>query len=654
MGDYIERLPIPVKPIKMKSEEALRAIAKDQGLNLETFIGEFGLDEVDLDQILLTFRPNYNPRQGEVILYEKGEPRVFQLDKDLYASVLSLNKESLSTLTKIASYPAKWLRAGATRFSPEFAIRNPARDQLTAFLYSKYNIIPVYDFLKGAWHITAQTKDWQEFNASGAAHATLVSIDRNYLGKNLQQLMRKGVKNIPHLIKHPLESIQIVSELFEEGTRMGEFLKGKKAEAKKVTKGEQSELDALLERAYAARDITLDFQRIGLKTRGMNAITAFFNAQIQGVDKMVREFKNHPTRTAMKMWFGITLPSLLLYYAQKDDPIYQEIPTWRRIGFWNIVTYPDGKPEKIESKDLEGKFKWHKGFRWEMNIGDKRVHIWSIPKPFEPGILFGSVPELALDWHYSKDPEGFKETLRALVESTTPSFLPTILTGPVEWIANRMLFFDRPVVPRDKEELAPELQYTTYASETIKLLAEGMAKVPGLKEFASPAKIENLIRGYTGGAGRVVLEGIDTMLDKLGVVDVPSDPSMTISDIPGIRAFSGRFPTANTRSIETFYKRYTKTKRRWESAKERAGIRGLGIEVPKPQRLIDDEAVAKALSVKRKVIKQIYKNEKLGPEEKRKLLNDSYWDMINLARFALGKSLIARLPSEQRQKAVNE
>jgi len=654
MGDVIEQLPFPLKPIKIKSEEALRAIAKDQGLDLNTFIAEFGLDKIDLDQVLLTFRPNYNPQKGEVIFYEQGEPKLFILDKDLYAAVLSLNKESLNTLTQIASVPAKWLRAGATRFSPEFAIRNPARDQLTAFLYTKYGLMPGYDFLKGAFHITATSKDWQEFNASGAAHATMVSVDRNYMGKNLKQLMRKGVKNIPHMVKHPLEAIQIVSELFEEGTRMGEFLKGKKAEAKKVKKGEQTELDALLQRAYAARDITLDFQRIGLKTRAMNSITAFFNAQIQGVDKMIREFKNHPTRTIIKMWFGITLPSLLLYWAQKDDPIYQEIPEWRRIAFWNIVTYPDGRPEKITTKDYQGKFKGKKGFRWEMNIGNKRVHIWSIPKPFEPGILFGSVPELALDWHYSKDPEGFKETLKALVESTTPSFLPTILTGPVEWFANRMLFFDRPIVPRGKEELVPELQYTGYTSETIKLLAEEMAKVPGLREFASPAKIENLIRAYTGGAGRIVLEGIDEMIERLGIIDVPPEPSMTISDIPGIRAFSGRFPTANTRSIENFYKRYTKLKRKWESTKERAGLRGYGIEVSKPQRLIEDEAIAKALSVKRKVIKQIYKNEHLNPEEKRKLLNDNYWDMINLARFALGKSLIARSSNKTMQKAVNE
>ncbi|MCK4818042.1 hypothetical protein KA005_19890, partial [bacterium] len=288
MGDYIEQLPFPVKPIKMKSKEALRGIAKDQGLDLDTFIGEFGLDEIDLDNVLLTFRPNYNPQKGEVVFYERGEPRMFVLDKDLHAAVLSMDKESLGTFTKIASYPAKWLRAGATRFSPEFAIRNPVRDQMTAFLYTKYNYIPPYDFLKGAFHITATTKSWQEFNASGAAHATLVSIDRDYLGKNLQDLMRKGIKNIPHMVKHPLEGIQVVSELFEEGTRMGEFLAGKKVEAKKVEKGEQTELDALLQRAYAARDITLDFQRIGLKTRAMNSMTAFFNAQIQGVDKMVR------------------------------------------------------------------------------------------------------------------------------------------------------------------------------------------------------------------------------------------------------------------------------------------------------------------------------------------------------------------------------
>jgi hypothetical protein len=72
---------------------------------------------------------------------------------------------------------------------------------------------------------------------------------------------------------------------------------------------------------------------------------------------------------------GVTLPSVLLWMANHDDPRYKDIPTWQKDLFWIVMT---------------------------------DEHVYRIPKPFEIGVIFGSVPERMLDKFAADDPEAFK------------------------------------------------------------------------------------------------------------------------------------------------------------------------------------------------------------------------------------------------------
>jgi hypothetical protein len=334
------------------------------------------------------------------------------------------------------------------------------------------------------------------------------------------------------------------------------------------------------------------------------------------MDRMYKTFKERPIQTAIKAFIGITLPSILLWYSQKDDPAYQELPTWRKTLFWNIVV-----------RDKEGKLST----------------IIALPKPFEWGLLFGSIPESILDWLYTKNPMQINKNLEQIMSSFNFLPVPTAVVAPVENWANRSAFFDRNIVPRDKEGLDPYLQYGGRTSETVKLATRLMNEVPGLKEIANPSKIENLINGYTGGAGRLALGSSDWLLKTFGVVKTPPDPAMTLSDIPGARAFTARFPSSSSRSIEQFYSGYTKEKQKWESAKEVAGIRGAGIEEINKQNetLTQMEAVASVLSLLRKVSDSIYKDVNLTPKAKRDALDNNFYAMITLARGYYGKPPIA-------------
>lgn len=596
-----------MKPVQMSTPEAIRSALQQMGISKsdwERLMIDAGFDESTLPGILTTFRPNYKTRPNEVILYNRGEPEVYYLDPNLYKSIMGLDADTVGVVAKIMSYPAGWLRAGAT-LTPEFALRNPLRDQWSAFIYSKYGYKPGIDLLRGLYHVLGKTELYQEFNASGAAHAALVSLDRDYLSKNMEALLAQGKGRIKHLVKNPMEMMRAFSELTEEATRMGEFVRAVKAEGKNW--------DALLTGAHAARDLTLDFSRIGLKTKSMNAMTAFWNAGIQGIDKMRREFAENPARATLRSVAAITVPSMALWYAQKDDKDYQEIPAWRKNLFWNIVTHkPDGT----------------------LN------HIWSIPKPFELGLLFGSLPEMALDYAYTKSKTGIEDAFRQLFGVMTPEIVPTGLLPIIEWFANKSWFLGRPIVPRDTEELKPELQYGPHTSYAVRLLSNAIAKIPYAEDLASPAKLENFIRGYTGGLGTHAMNAVDAVLKGTGLFDTPPDPVMTLEDIPGIRGFLTRMPTANTRSIEEFYEKYTDRKREIESKKQESGLRGLGnfgVKTEKPYDLKAMEATAKALSMQRKMVEMIYRNKTMSPEQKRASMDNIYRNMIGIARRALVK-----------------
>ena len=572
-------------------------------------IREYGFDITD--PAVAVFRPNYRTKPNEVIFYDRGDPKVYELDLDLYRAIMAVDGDSLGTVTKVFAYPAKWLRAGAVRFSVEFAMKNPVRDQFTAMVYTKYGYKPPFDFMRGIFHLFNKDQLWQKFNASGAAHGSMVSMDRDYVHKTYKDFVDSigyremvSLKGVSKMLRNPLMGLQMLTELTEEATRVGEFARGLKKE------GET--LDGVLEAGKAARDIILDFARIGNKMRGYNAIVAFQNAGIQGIDKMRRAFQQNPGKTSLKAFLYLTLPTILLWWAQKDDPAYQELPYWRKILCWNIVTHNE-----------DGSVK----------------HIWWIPKPFEIGIIFGSIPEAALEWAYHHDRQAFEETIKELGRILNPGVIPTIMTPIMEWFANRSWFFDRPIVPRGKEELSPELQYTPYTPESVKLLTRGMAKVPYVKELASPAKITNLIRGYTGAFGYMTLESIDEILKRTGLVNAPIEPMKKISEYPGLRVFTQRWPLSNARSIEDFYREYEKIETHWGDVRQRAGIRGLGLKIPIPKKLEEYRKTARVLSGMRKLATIMYESERPA-EEKRIVLDSIYLSMINIARLQMGRKPI--------------
>jgi len=174
------------------------------------------------------FRPSpFAPKGNVITVVEKGKPTYYEVHEDIYRTFQALDKETANALIRVLAIPSRLLRAGAT-LSPEFMARNPARDQLAAFIYSKYGFVPGVDFMRGVSHMVKGSETYWNWKKSGGEHAALVSMDREYLQKNLADLVKEKTTGeiAKTIIRHPIDSLRMLSEVGEQGTRIGSLPRG--------------------------------------------------------------------------------------------------------------------------------------------------------------------------------------------------------------------------------------------------------------------------------------------------------------------------------------------------------------------------------------------------------------------------------------------
>ncbi|MGB9845886.1 MAG: LPD38 domain-containing protein, partial [Desulfotomaculales bacterium] len=588
MGKFIEKVDPKKYPITFRLNE------------ISDLLDQVGaqVPEDALKKIATIFRPQMMgaPKENILAVFRDGKRELYQLDPELYRATLMLDREAANTLVRLLSYPTSWLRAGAT-LTPEFMVRNVARDAMSAWIYSKYGFIPVVDTIRGLFHVIRRDDLYQKWLSSGGASANFVSLDRDYLQGDLRKLMTTTIwGRMKQFAAHPLEVLRAISEFSEEATRLGEFGKGLRAELKKGATMEE----ALQRAALASRDITLDFSRMGTVGKPANQLIAFFNASVQGLDKMRRAFTKGGARgianSTFKALVGITLPSVYLWWLNHDDPRYQELPQWRKDLFWNILT-PN--------------------------------HVISIPKPFELGIIFGTLPERVLDWLWDHDQEAMRQFKHTLTEVTFPNWIPTALLPAIEVASNYSFFKGQPLTPMGEQYLLKQEQYGPYTTEAAKRISQALAG--GGEAPLSPREIENLVRGYAGGLGMYGLQAISAAMPK----EAPA-PARDVTGLPGLKGVSAEYYQGSA-SIDRFYQRLEELEKKARTVKKYndAGK-------PAPAKLWFDPAelqylrqTQRQLADLRKIREQVIKDKTMTPERKKAALDRINIEMINRARAAL-------------------
>lgn len=590
-SELISRVPTPIKPIELTPKE------------VERIMTENGIHGSDPDSVTV-FRKDTPPLQkDEIAVMRDGKREVYNVGEDV-AQAFNKTNEPPNVLMKAISIPAKMIRTGAVE-TLDFLARHFIRDNTNAFVLSNNGYVPVVDALRGLKEYFTDGKSYQDWMASGGGMSGIADLDKNYIQPKIFELSRDTglMDKVTNLVKNPLALFRTMAEAITSAPRIGEFMRAQEAGK------------SLLQSAYEARSVTIDNQRMGSdpSVRAMSLINAFWNTRIQGVDRLVQAFKEDPVRTATKMSLAVTLPSVLLWSQNHEDPRYQDLPDWQKDLFWIVMT-----------KDT----------------------IYRIPKPFEGGILFGSSVERMLDSFYAHNPEAFHGFGSALVGGAVPNPIPNAFMPAIEQFANRSWMTGGTIVPHTMEKVAPAYQYNAYTSETAKTLGKMISYVPGVRDIgpgnvtlASPMVIQNYVRAWGGGMGQYAMQIADKGLEAAGIATPPPKPASTLADIPFIKAFVVRYPGESSQSIQNFYDNFQKSETEVATFQKLAKSGDMKAATDyrssneAQEHALNLQGIEKSLGVQNQLIQRINANPQMTPNDKRQLIDGIYHQMIQSAQM---------------------
>lgn len=563
-------------------------------------------------------------------------------------------------LVKAAASVTGVLRAGAV-LHPNFGSRNFFRDQFSAYINSDSGYKMFYDFGRGLASVvspkTGKTlfpkaqEYYSEWLRHGGSNANLVSQDRAFTQDMIKTLLEtnnvqnsvpftlKALDGIKHYI-NPLNwgrkgyrALQALSEASEEGTRLGEFIRAR----------EQGTSPA--EAAFRSREVTIDFARMGANMKALNAMSVFLNAKIQGADKGIRQLRAHPLRTTNRIIGSIVLPSMLLAMVQQDiihnspdSTLAQtllEVPDWQKNTFWLIPT---------------------------------DVGVFRVPIPQEFGVPFANPTRSFVEYMYQNDPD--KNFLMKLYDedyfgavaeqffldgrTIISSMIPSAVQPFAEVAMNYSLFTGTAIIPPVMESQLPESRYNRNTTELSKTISRALSNINPLldsnitQRLISPPAIDYLIAGYGGSIGRDLWSMMDTLAQKWGIVDKVTKPEGSLEDLPLVGAFMVKYPSAGSKSLNTFFERADRFEQTLASIKALMKD-GTATSVERAEYLLMNADYGRLTNIRgaiadmSKMVRIIHlapspeedPESGIPPEDKRAQIDSIYLDMITLARGGL-------------------
>jgi hypothetical protein len=368
-------------------------------------------------------------------------------------------KGTLPVGVRLMGAPANWLRKFVTR-DPRYAFRQIFRDSMAAAMTTGADFVPVVQTFKdmATMKKTGALKELQE---AGVLGGQVISGSTDDMGKILLQIS-SGKPGWESAMAR-LDDLAMMGDAATRVSMYNSFLK------QGLTKRE----------AILATLEAMNFSRRGTSISVLyaNTLIPFFNASLQGLDVLYRAFKgdmvaSERLRVKQKLIarLGIMAGITLAYAAMmQDDESYENANPEERYGNW-FVRIP-GLEEPLR-----------------------------IPIPFELGLIGKALPEGIYRLMASDDStKEVAKALQTMALRSIPIDIPTAVKPIIEWNLNRSFFTDRDLVtasmPND-----PRFQYNLNTPEIIKLF--GNIGLP-------PVKVENTLRGYTGGLGVSILRLLD-------------------------------------------------------------------------------------------------------------------------------------------------
>lgn len=458
--------------------------------------------------------------KDRIMVKLEGEDYMIRVeDPDLYRAMTFFDRKPFGAMVNVAAKAKRLLTAGVTA-SPEFMLRNFLRDSLSSWAISKDGFKPMIDSIKGVrktWRMDGSTIDVM-FSGASFLGGYVNGNDPEAMADTVRKsLRRKGMtpeqiaRYEKSIIRNAAHAKGVVADAWEKYSRVGEAVENGNREAvyDAAIKAGKSHAQA----AFESKDL-MDFSMLGAARtiQLMSQLLPFFNARIQGLGKLSRELRDNPREIAKRAGM-ITAASLALLAHNWDDERYEGLPDWDKDANWHF---------------------------W---LGD---HHWRIPKPFEIGVLFGTIPERMARALGDKDTgaQFGKAVARAIGDTFALNPIPQLAKPVVETTVNYDFFKGGPIDGPQDLNVRAEARYNEQTS----LLMRELGELTGF----SPKQLEHLVIGYTGTMGSYVMAAADGLIRA----SRPGESaSWRADEIPLVKAvYRGTGPAKSTQHMEEFYR----------------------------------------------------------------------------------------------------
>jgi hypothetical protein len=413
-------------------------------------------------------------------------------------------------VTKLGRAFKRILTTGVTA-SPDFILRNFIRDAAHAWAINPDGFKFGIDSIKGLRAAFKQDQDYRDLMFAGASfqggyvHATDPEASAQIIRRALE---KKGMTRaqssayLGSLVTSPAAAKDMVKQGWQKYRELGDVVEN--SNRLSTYKAALASGKSKRQAAFEAKDV-MDYSMRGNFAAAVwfTDMVPFLNARMQGLYKLGRATKTENGEWAAefaKKAGYIALFSLLLAAANDDDERYQELPDW--------------------DKDMN----WHFWFSADQE------QPFRIPKPFEIGLLAGTVPERML--HAALGSQDSSDLFRAVVHGVfeTLAFnpVPQIVQPVREVQANRDFFRDSPIEDMSDEGKLPEARY----DERTSAIGYGVGQVSGKLLGVSPKQVDHLVKGYTGTLGGYVLSLSNVVAEQFSDAE---RPAYTAADIPVVK-----------------------------------------------------------------------------------------------------------------------
>lgn len=472
-GKYAAPISTRDAPVDIPSDQLVRKVVEMMGMEWSQYmLAREGLLSSDPDvarseqavvesvdrmragmsEFVKLWQVNLDPI-GQVDYYlDEGKKHWFEIgDAGLYDSLQHLGPKGTNLVLQIFGGFSATLRRGVVAV-PVFQIKNFIRDTTNAWLLSDHVKVPAARAMRIALSNIEKDPAYQEMFLNGGGFASRAQgleaqrktiIDPTRLAATYDRFMSR----------------------FENANRLAEY--------KASREGGVSPRNA----AMLSREISTDFAMRGSSevARFLSISVPFLNARAQGNYRIARQFdtRDHALSYAVR-GSALMLATLGLYALNKDDDRYEELPE--------------------DVRDLN----------WVVFTGNGEDDYFLIPKPFESGMIFGTIPERMFQYTEERDGKEFSDAIGwMLLQTFSMDMTPQAFQPEIDLQKNKN-FTGAPIIPFYLENVEPSEQFTYYTSVT--------AKEAGQKFGISPIKLEHRIRGYMGTLGTYALGASDAII----------------------------------------------------------------------------------------------------------------------------------------------